>query len=126
MNLDPIGLINRLRTEAAENIPMPKPEFTVSDFLELAGEVSVLVHLVKNQGIKGLIATASPTLGKIGMDVAGSLDKRLAAAKQHRDKQISDTVTTGAALKVAKDKSKQSTFETQYAADQVQEFTMSE
>ena len=107
MNLDPIGLINRLRTEAAQNIPMPKPEFTVSDFLRLAGRGFELAGAPsQGKGIKGLIATASPTLGKIGMDVAGSLDKRLAAAKQRRDKQISDTVTTGAALEVAKIKAK--------------------
>ena len=122
MNLDPIGLINRLRTEAAQNIPMPKPEFTVSDFLRLAGRGFELAGAPsQGKGIKGLIATASPTLGKIGVDVAGSLDKRMAAAKQRRDKQISDTVTTGAALEVAKIKANRP-FETQLAADKVAEF----
>ena len=122
MNLDPIGLINRLRTEAAQNIPMPKPEFTVSDFLRLAGRGFELAGAPsQGKGIKGLIATASPTLGKIGVDVAGSLDKRMAAAKQRRDKQISDTVTTGAALEVAKIKANRP-FETQLAADKVADF----
>ena len=122
MNLDPIGLINRLRTEAAQNIPMPKPEFTVSDFLRLAGRGFELAGAPsQGKGIKGLIATASPTLGKIGVDVAGSLDKRMATAKQRRDKQISDTVTTGAALEVAKIKANRP-FETQLAADKVADF----
>jgi len=121
-NLDPINLINRLRTEAAQNIPMPKPEFTVSDFLRLAGRGFELAGAPsQGKGIKGLIATAAPTLGKIGVDVAGSLDKRMAAAKQRRDKQISDTVTTGAALEVAKIKANKP-FETQLAADKVAEF----
>ena len=120
--LDALNLINRLRTQAAENIPMPKPEFTVSDFLRLAGRGFELAGAPsQGKGIKGLIATASPTLGKIGVDVAGSLDKRMAAAKQRRDKQISDTVTTGAALEVAKIKANRP-FETQLAADKVADF----
>ena len=120
--LDALNLINRLRTQAAENIPMPKPEFTISDFLRLAGRGFELAGAPsQGKGIKGLIATASPTLGKIGVDVAGSLDKRMAAAKQRRDKQISDTVTTGAALEVAKIKANRP-FETQLAADKVAEF----
>ena len=120
--LDALNLINRLRTQAAENIPMPKPEFTVSDFLRLAGRGFELAGAPsQGKGIKGLIATASPTLGKIGVDVAGSLDKRMAAAKQRRDKQISDTVSTGAALEVAKIKANRP-FETQLAADKVADF----
>ena len=120
--LDALNLINRLRTQAAENIPMPKPEFTVSDFLRLAGRGFELAGAPsQGKGIKGLIATASPTLGKIGVDVAGSLDKRMATSKQRRDKQISDTVTTGAALEVAKIKANRP-FETQLAADKVADF----
>ena len=120
--LDALNLINRLRTQAAENIPMPKPEFTVSDFLRLAGRGFELAGAPSQcKGIKGLIATASPTLGKIGMDVAGALDKRLAAAKQRRDKQISDTVTTGAALEVAKIKANKP-FETQFRAEKVSDY----
>ena len=45
----------------------------------------------------------------------------MAAAKQRRDKQISDTVTTGAALEVAKIKANRP-FETQLAADKVADF----
>jgi hypothetical protein len=120
--LDALNLINRLRTQAAENIPMPKPEFTVSDFLRLAGRGFELAGAPsQGKGIKGLIATASPTLGKIGVDVAGSLDKRMAAAKQRRDKQISDTVTTGAALEVAKIKANKP-FETQFRAEKISDF----
>ena len=120
--LDALNLINRLRTQAAENIPMPKPEFTVSDFLRLAGRGFELAGAPsQGKGIKGLIATASPTLGKIGVDVAGSLDKRMAAAKKRRDKQISDTVTTGAALEVAKIKANKP-FETQFRAEKVSDY----
>ena len=120
--LDALNLINRLRTQAAENIPMPKPEFTVSDFLRLAGRGFELAGAPsQGKGIKGLIATASPTLGKIGGDIAGSLDKRMATAKASRDKKIGDMVTTGAALEVAKIKANRP-FETQLAADKVADF----
>ena len=118
-NIDSIDLIQNLRQRAEEAVPMAKPEFTVSDFLRLAGRGFELAGAPsQGKGIKGLIATASPTLGKIGGDIAGSLDKRMATAKASRDKKIGDMVTTGAALEVAKIKANKP-FETQYAADQI-------
>ena len=124
--LDALNLINRLRTQAAENIPMPKPEFTVSDFLRLAGRGFELAGAPsQGKGIKGLIATASPTLGKIGGDIAGSLDKRMATAKASRDKKIGDMVTTGAALEVAKIKANKP-LRHNMLLTKLQEFTMSE
>ena len=120
--LDAIELIENIRTRAQERIPEAKPEFTVSDFLRLAGRGFELAGAPsQGKGVKGLIATAAPTLGKIGGDIAGSLDKRMAAAKQRRDKQISDMVTTGAALEVAKIKANKP-FETQFRAEKVSDY----
>ena len=103
-------------------MPIAKPEFTVSDFLRLAGRGFELAGAPsQGKGIKGLIATAAPTLGKIGGDIAGSLDKRMATAKASRDKKIGDIVTTGAALEVAKIKANKP-FETQFRAEKVSDF----
>ena len=120
--LDSIDLIQNLRTRAEEAVPMAKPEFTVSDFLRLAGRGFELAGAPsQGKGIKGLIATAAPTLGKIGGDIAGSLDKRMATAKTSRDKKVGDIVTTGAALEVAKIKANKP-FETQFRAEKVSDF----
>ena len=103
-------------------MPIAKPEFTVSDFLRLAGRGFELAGAPsQGKGIKGLIATAAPTLGKIGGDIAGSLDKRMATAKASRDKKIGDIVTTGAALEVAKIKANKP-FETQFRAEKISDF----
>ena len=121
-NVDSIDLIQNLRQRAEEAVPMAKPEFTVSDFLRLAGRGFELAGAPsQGKGIKGLIATASPTLGKIGGDIAGSLDKRMATAKASRDKKIGDIVTTGAALEVAKIKANKP-FETQFRAEKISDF----
>ena len=120
--LDSIDLIQNLRQRAEEAVPMAKPEFTVSDFLRLAGRGFELAGAPsQGKGIKGLIATAAPTLGKIGGDIAGSLDKRMATAKASRDKKVGDIVTTGAALEVAKIKANKP-FETQFRAEKVSDF----
>jgi len=120
--LDSIDLIQNLRTRAEEAVPMAKPEFTVSDFLRLANRGFELAGAPsQGKGIKGLIATAAPTLGKIGGDFAGSLDKRMATAKTSRDKKVGDIVTTGAALEVAKIKANKP-FETQFRAEKVSDF----
>ena len=121
-NTDSIDLIQNLRQRAEEAVPIAKPEFTVSDFLRLAGRGFELAGAPsQGKGIKGLIATAAPTLGKIGGDIAGSLDKRMATAKASRDKKIGDIVTTGAALEVAKIKANKP-FETQFRAEKVSDF----
>ena len=121
-NIDSIDLIQNLRQRAEEAVPMAKPEFTVSDFLRLAGRGFELAGAPsQGKGIKGLIATAAPTLGKIGGDIAGSLDKRMATAKASRDKKVGDIVTTGAALEVAKIKANKP-FETQFRAEKVSDF----
>ena len=121
-NIDSIDLIQNLRQRAEEAVPIAKPEFTVSDFLRLAGRGFELAGAPsQGKGIKGLIATAAPTLGKIGGDIAGSLDKRMATAKASRDKKIGDIVTTGAALEVAKIKANKP-FETQFRAEKVSDF----
>ncbi len=121
-NADSIDLIQNLRQRAEEAVPMAKPEFTVSDFLRLAGRGFELAGAPsQGKGIKGLIATAAPTLGKIGGDFAGSLDKRMATAKASRDKKVGDIVTTGAALEVAKIKANKP-FETQFRAEKVSDF----
>ena len=121
-NIDSLDLIQNLRQRAEEAVPIAKPEFTVSDFLRLAGRGFELAGAPsQGKGIKGLIATAAPTLGKIGGDIAGSLDKRMATAKASRDKKIGDIVTTGAALEVAKIKANKP-FETQFRAEKVSDF----
>ena len=121
-NIDSVDLIQNLRQRAEEAVPIAKPEFTVSDFLRLAGRGFELAGAPsQGKGIKGLIATAAPTLGKIGGDIAGSLDKRMATAKASRDKKIGDIVTTGAALEVAKIKANKP-FETQFRAEKVSDF----
>jgi len=121
-NADSIDLIQNLRQRAEEAVPMAKPEFTVSDFLRLAGRGFELAGAPsQGKGIKGLIATAAPTLGKIGGDIAGSLDKRMATAKASRDKKVGDIVTTGAALEVAKIKANKP-FETQFRAEKVSDY----
>ena len=121
-NIDSIDLIQNLRQRAEEAVPIAKPEFTVSDFLRLAGRGFELAGAPsQGKGIKGLIATAAPTLGKIGGDIAGSLDKRMATAKASRDKKVGDIVTTGAALEVAKIKANKP-FETQFRAEKVSDF----
>lgn len=121
-NIDSIDLISNLRRRAEEAVPVAQPEFTTSDFLRLAQRGFELAGAPsQGKGIKGLIATAAPTLGKIGGDIAGSFDKRMATAKASRDKKIGDIVTTGAALEVAKIKANKP-FETQFRAEKVSDF----